>query len=97
MRVAPAPLAVHRPRRAIAVPSPCHDRMAPEVTLVPRCQWCNKFEKDIHRIDNGSTVLLLCDLCEAQRELREQGPLTVDDLVAPPSLWDRLRRMFGGR
>lgn len=60
---------------------------------MPRCQWCNRFSERIHKLDNGRTILLLCDLCFAQKGLLEHGELRPEDL-ARPSLWARLKRFL---
>lgn len=59
-----------------------------------RCQWCGTTTKDIHRLNNGRSELLLCDLCAAQKEVLDQPSLRLEDLTRPPSLWERVLRMF---
>lgn len=68
---------------------------APEVSFLARCQWCGRTARDVQRLDNGRTPLLLCELCAAQKEVLEQPSLRLEDLQRPPGLWDRLRRWLG--
>lgn len=69
---------------------------APEVRTLARCQWCGTTSKDIHRLNNGRSELLLCDMCLAQKEVLDQPSLRLEDLARPPSLWERVLRLFRG-
>lgn len=62
---------------------------------MPRCQWCSRFTREPRRIDNGRTELVLCPLCDAERQLRAQPELTGLELPAP-SPWGRLWRRLRG-
>lgn len=68
---------------------------------MPRCSWCNEFTDQVERIDNGRTILVLCRLCAAEKELRESGKLDFDPQeITRVGVWQRLsrsvRRLFGG-
>ena len=60
-----------------------------------RCDWCGKTGKDILVINNGRTVLRLCQMCEAEYQIRLNPKLTVPDLAPPKTgLWDKVRNFF---
>lgn len=61
-----------------------------------RCQWCGTVSRDVERLTNGRSELLLCPMCVAQKEVLQQSTLRPHDL-GRSSVWDRLRRMFGDR
>ncbi|MEW6277552.1 MAG: hypothetical protein AB1758_02935 [Candidatus Eremiobacterota bacterium] len=61
---------------------------------MPVCSWCGKLEKNTTTVESGRGVLNLCPFCLAQHELKEGKELRVEDFSRPPSLWERIKRLF---
>lgn len=48
---------------------------------MPVCQWCGKLSKKIHEIQDGRTLLRLCDMCEAEYSFRRKSPESASELL----------------
>ena len=59
-----------------------------------RCQWCGTVSRDVERMSNGKSELLLCQMCLAQKEVLQKSTLRPQDL-GHPKLWDRIRGFLG--
>ncbi|MBI3926726.1 MAG: hypothetical protein HY319_14390 [Armatimonadetes bacterium] len=64
---------------------------------MPRCSWCGEFTRDAERLEDGRAVITLCPLCAAEKRLRENPELSLEELTRPPSVWERIRRFFKRR
>ncbi len=58
-----------------------------------RCQWCGAVSREVERMTNGRSELLLCPLCAAQKEVLQKSILRPAEL-GHPTLWQRIRRIL---
>lgn len=63
---------------------------------MPACDHCGTVVPKVHQNNNGRTVLRLCNMCQAEFELKQSDSLRPQDFRTQEPWWKRLWKKLGG-